>query len=129
MLECEVALIIGYNCQQALSPRKVIAGKENQPYSQLTDLGWSIVGCSSQVQSDNDFISTSHRIIVCEVTPVSEPAVELKREVHFVCRTQVKEVSPTDVIKVLESDFSEHVKGDQRHQAKERRSLRTPITI
>ncbi|XP_028323938.1 uncharacterized protein LOC114476536 [Gouania willdenowi] len=112
MLECEVGLLIGYNCQQALLPREVLAGKENQPYAQLTDLGWSIVGCSSQVQNHNDVIGTSHRIIVCEVTPVSPPAIELKQEVHFVCRTQVKEVSPIDVIKALESDFSEHATDD-----------------
>ncbi|XP_061887367.1 uncharacterized protein LOC133638596 [Entelurus aequoreus] len=31
MLECEVGLLIGYNCQQALLPREVLAGKENQP--------------------------------------------------------------------------------------------------
>lgn len=45
MLGCEVALLISYNCQQALLPRKVIVGEENQPYAQLTDLGWTIVGC------------------------------------------------------------------------------------
>ncbi|XP_036000721.1 uncharacterized protein LOC118565143 [Fundulus heteroclitus] len=112
LLECEVGLLIGYNCQQALLPRKVLAGKENQPYAQLTDLGWSIVGCSSQSQNHNDVIGTSHRIIVREVFPVSQPAVELKKQVHFVCRTQVKEASPTDVIKALESDFSEHATDD-----------------
>ncbi|XP_036007140.1 uncharacterized protein LOC110368025 [Fundulus heteroclitus] len=112
LLECEVGLLIGYNCQQALLPRKVLAGKENQPYAQLTDLGWSIVGCSSQSQNHNDVIGTSHRIIVCEVFPVSQPAVELKQQVHFECRTEVKEASPTDVIKALESDFSEHAIDD-----------------
>ncbi|XP_032411399.1 uncharacterized protein LOC116714770 isoform X2 [Xiphophorus hellerii] len=112
LLECKVGLLIGYNCQQALLPREVLAGKENQPYAQLTDLGWSIVGCSSQVQNHNDIIGTSHRIIVREVFPVSQPAVEFKQQVHFVCRTQIKEVSPTDVIKALESDFSEHATDD-----------------
>ncbi|XP_061767092.1 uncharacterized protein LOC133559382 isoform X1 [Nerophis ophidion] len=112
MLECEVGLLIGYNCQQALLPREVLAGKENQPYAQLTDLGWSIVGCSYQVHNHNDAIGTSHRILVREVTPASQPAVELKQEVRFVCRTQVKEVNPIDVIKALESDFSEHATDD-----------------
>ncbi|KAL4008603.1 hypothetical protein ACER0C_002455 [Sarotherodon galilaeus] len=112
MLECEVGLLLGYNCQQALLPREVIAGEENQPYAQLTDLGWSIVGCMSQVQNHNDDIGISHRIIVREVTPAVQQAVELKQEVHFVCRTQLKEVGPVDVIKALGSDFSEHATDD-----------------
>ncbi|KAK7891878.1 hypothetical protein WMY93_023841 [Mugilogobius chulae] len=112
LLECEVGLLIGYNCQQALLPREVLAGAENQPYAQLTDLGWSIVGCSYQVHSQSDVIGTSHRVIVREVTPAVQQTVELKQEVHFVCRSQVKEVTPLDVIKALETDFAEHATDD-----------------
>lgn len=112
MLECEVGLLIDYNCQQALLPREVLAGTENQPYAQLTDLGWSIVGCSYQVHNQSDVIGTSHRVIVREVIPTVQKSVELKQEVHFVCRTQVKEVTPLDVIKALEADFAEHATDD-----------------
>ncbi|ROI37047.1 von Willebrand factor A domain-containing protein 5A [Anabarilius grahami] len=94
LLEYEVGLLIGYNCQQALLPREVLAGTENQPYAQLTDFGWSIVGCSYQVHNQSDVIGTSHRVIVREVTPTVQQSVVLKQEVHFVCRTQVKEVTP-----------------------------------
>ncbi len=48
-LDCEVGLLIGYNCQQALLPKEIISGEENHPYAQRTDLGWSIVGCSYTV--------------------------------------------------------------------------------
>lgn len=41
---CDVGLLISYNCPQALVPRQVVSGKENQPFAQRTDLGWSIVG-------------------------------------------------------------------------------------
>lgn len=41
------------------------------------------------------------------MTPAPQPCPELKREVHFVCRTQVKEINPTDIIKALETDFTE----------------------
>lgn len=41
-----------------------------------------------------------------------QQSVELKQEVHFVCRTQVKEVTPLDVIKALEADFAEHTTDD-----------------
>lgn len=111
-LDCEVGLLIGYNCQQALLPREILSGEENHPYAQRTDLGWSIVGCSTQASDYGDAIGTSHRIIVRQVTPAVQPSVELKREVHFVCKTQVKEINPTDIIKVLESDFADHTADD-----------------
>ena len=37
--DCEVGLLIGYNCSQALLPREVVPGKDNHPYAQRTDLG------------------------------------------------------------------------------------------
>ncbi|TWW62878.1 hypothetical protein D4764_04G0015250 [Takifugu flavidus] len=86
LMECEIGLLIGYNCPQALMPREVVIGEENQPFAQRTDLGWSIV------------------------IPAHKPTVKLKSEVHYVCNTRIKEVvTPDDVIKVLESDFSERV--------------------
>ncbi|XP_062248605.1 uncharacterized protein LOC133957162 [Platichthys flesus] len=106
-LDCEVGLLIGYNCHQALLPREILSGKENQPYGQLTDLGWSIVGCSNQASDHGDSIGTSHKMMVRQVTPDAQPSARLKREVHFVCRTHVKEINPTDIIKALESDFTE----------------------
>lgn len=42
-MECEISLLIGYNWPQALMPREVVIGEENQPFAQKTDLGWSIV--------------------------------------------------------------------------------------
>ena len=44
MQNCEVGLLIGYNCPQALAPRSYITGEGNQPFAIQTDLGWSIVG-------------------------------------------------------------------------------------
>lgn len=108
--ECEIGLLIGYNCPQALMPREVVCGEENQPFAQKTDLGWSIVSYGNPWEHYGDAIGVSHRIIVRQVTPEPKPTVELKREVHYVCKTQIKEMfSPDDVIKVLESDFSERV--------------------
>ncbi|XP_034052757.1 uncharacterized protein LOC117533237 [Gymnodraco acuticeps] len=113
-LDCEVGLLIGYNCQQALLPREILSGKDNYPYAQRTDLGWSIVGCSNPAKDYCDTIGTSHRIVVRQVTPAVQPAIQLKREVHFVCKTQVKEIHPTDILKVLESDFTEHTTDDNQ---------------
>ena len=50
----------------------------------------------------------SPRIITKQVIPAIKSSVELKSEVDFVCRTQVKEMmTPADIIKVYESDFTE----------------------
>lgn len=86
-----------------------MAGKENQPYAQRTDLGWSIFG------HDNfcvDYIGVSHRIVVRQVTPDVKPSVKFKTEVHYVSRTKVKKITPLDIIRTLESDVSERTGED-----------------
>ncbi|XP_028267112.1 uncharacterized protein LOC114439388 isoform X1 [Parambassis ranga] len=65
--DCEVGLLIGYNCSQALLPREIISGKEDEPYVQRSDLGWSIVGPSSPYVDYGDAVGISHHIIVREV--------------------------------------------------------------
>ena len=44
--DCEVGLLIGHNCPQALAPRSDITGEGNQTFALQTDLGWSIIGGS-----------------------------------------------------------------------------------
>ncbi|XP_035525621.1 uncharacterized protein LOC118333908 [Morone saxatilis] len=110
--DCEVGLLIGYNCSQALLPREVVSGQENQPYAQRTDLGWSIVGYGNPCLDYGDAFGISHRIVVRQVTPGVEPSVNFKTEVHYVSRTKVKEITPSDIIRVLESDFSEKAGED-----------------
>lgn len=65
-LDCEIGLLIAYNRPQALLPRDVIMGDEDQPYAQRSALGWSIIGCSNADIdcSHEDEIGVSHRIIV-----------------------------------------------------------------
>ena len=108
---CDVGLLIGYNCSQALVPREVVPGEENQPFAQRTDLGWSVVGFGNPCLDIGDMIGVSHQVTVKQVIPGLQSST-LPREVHYVCRTQIKEVSPADVIKVLESDFVERASED-----------------
>ncbi|XP_067279675.1 uncharacterized protein [Pseudorasbora parva] len=91
LLSCEVGLLIGYNCPRVLAPRQVILGKEDEPYAILTDLGWSIVGCSTPGFKDSTAVSLCHRIVTKEI-----PAF-----------------TPVDVIRVLESDFKDITSGDK----------------
>ena len=80
--------------------------------AQHTDLGLSIIGCFRTTSDYSDEIGTSPRVIIHQVTPIVQPSVKLRGEVHFVCKTQVKEVNLTDIIKVLELDIVEHTKND-----------------
>ena len=55
--DCEVGLLIGYNCARALVPRDVIAPIDNGPFGQRTDLGWGIVGIVEPDLIDQDLDS------------------------------------------------------------------------
>ena len=107
-LDCEVGLLIGYNCPQALLPLEVVSGERDQPFAQKSLLGWSIIGYSDTDSDYEDEIGVSHRIIIKQVLPSVEPTHKLKNEVHFVRRNKVKEViTPDGIIKMLEMDFVE----------------------
>lgn len=84
-LECEIGLLIGYNCSRALAPRQVILGGDNEPYAVRTDLGWSIVGSTPPHPDSPSSTNICHRVTVKEL-PL---------------------VTPSDAIKVLESDFTD----------------------
>ncbi|XP_058269504.1 uncharacterized protein LOC131367889 [Hemibagrus wyckioides] len=62
-MECEIGLLIGYNCPQALMPRDVVCGEESQPFAQRTDLGWSIVSYSDRYEHYGDAIGVDNKII------------------------------------------------------------------
>ncbi|XP_051917653.1 uncharacterized protein LOC127598109 [Hippocampus zosterae] len=44
---CNVGLLIGYDCPSALAPLEVIVGAANEAFAQRTQLGWSIIGPSN----------------------------------------------------------------------------------
>nr|XP_055041009.1 uncharacterized protein LOC129428127 [Misgurnus anguillicaudatus] len=83
--DCEVGLLIGYNCSRALAPREVIIGADNEPYAVRTDLGWSIVGPSLKNHESVSGVNICHRVSIKEMPSVT----------------------PADLIKLLESDFKD----------------------
>ncbi|XP_063058101.1 uncharacterized protein LOC134451526 [Engraulis encrasicolus] len=98
-------------------PREVVCGKENEPFAQRTDLGWSIVSYGDPGEHYGDAFGVSHRIIVKQVVPQLKVPDQLKDEVHYVFRTQIKEtLAPDDITKMLESDFNERVEEDSFSQ-------------
>lgn len=89
--DCDVGLLIGYDCPAALTPLEVIIGDKNQPFAQRSNLGWSIIGSSN-------------------------PHLDRQGSQSFVHRLTVKELpipSTTDVLKALESDFTERTYEDK----------------
>ena len=98
---CKVGLLRGYNCPQALAPRRVICGLNKEPFGQRTDLGWSIVGMSlSEDEKVNDLSSTHS--IQTSVPYQLRLDKNVSNDVNFVYKTSCKEI-----LDVLESDFSE----------------------
>lgn len=83
--DCEIGLLIGYNCSRAMAPRQVILGGHNEPYAVRTDLGWSIVGSSPSSLESQGAAGVCHRVTIKESPPLT----------------------PADAVRVLESDFKE----------------------
>ncbi|XP_067265626.1 uncharacterized protein [Chanodichthys erythropterus] len=91
LLDCDVGLLIGYDCPAALTPLEVIIGDKNQPFAQRSKLGWSIIGSSNPHLDRQGCRSFVHRITVKEL-PIP---------------------STTDVLKALEADFTERTYEDK----------------
>ena len=115
--ECDVGLLIGYNCPRALVPRDVVPAPEGSgPFGQKTDLGWGIVGMidPNKIHDDDDEIGVSHRILTCEVPPQETFAENI---VQVCCRTSVKEkILPHQVAKMMEVDFNDAKDGKMLSQ-------------
>ncbi|KAL0152466.1 hypothetical protein M9458_052189, partial [Cirrhinus mrigala] len=94
LLNCAVGLPLGYNCPRVLAPGQVILGKGEEPYAILTDLGWSIVGCSTPSINESTGFSLCHRIATKEI-----PAL-----------------TPVDAVRILESDFKDVTADDKISQ-------------
>lgn len=71
-------LLIGYNCPQSLLSSEDVSGKENQPFAQRTDLGWSVVGYGCPRFDYGDAIGVSHQVIVKQVMPGLQPSFNLR---------------------------------------------------
>lgn len=108
LLDCEVGLLLGSDCTEALCPRDVVCLEGAGPWGQKSYLGWSICGLCRPVDYEDDVIGTSHRIVVRELG-----LDEDNSQAHLILRTSVKELrhdaslcpQPVDVLRALETDF------------------------
>ena len=109
--DCEIGLLIGYNCARAMMPREVIPPDGEGPYGQRTDLGWSIVGVvNSECVFDDYCVNhcVSHRVATLEVPSghVSTETIYPDR-VSFAFKSSTKILCPTEINRMFELDFSE----------------------
>jgi len=128
LLDCVVGLLIGYNCSRALLPRDVVAPEKDGPFAQRTDLGWGIVGVVDHgcgFENDCDQIGVSHKVVVCEVgsSLLADERGQVE-QVAFALPSKVKEVfSPTDIVNMMNLDFSEREQDGMGLSLEDRRFL------
>ncbi|XP_078488771.1 uncharacterized protein LOC113475227 isoform X3 [Ciona intestinalis] len=110
-----VCILLGTNVTQALRPRDIIVGKENEPYAQRSLLGWGIVGsiCDKHQSRRRDVVS--HRCVG------NTSGVRL---VKFTVPRVSKEIlDPIILRKWLEMDFNEYNMNDQPISREDRRFI------
>ena len=122
--QCEIGLLIGYNCPRALLPREVIPPVGDGPFGQKTDFGWGIVGVIDPCQIETDTLGVSHRVVALEV-PINLYTVEnpQSEQVLFSLKTTVKEVKGADVLRVMEHEFCDPVTDVASYSQEDRRFL------
>lgn len=109
--DCDISLLIGYNCSQALAPEESLKGKNGQPFAIKTALGWSIVGPSLPVEDSGDTFGLCHRVETQEVLPASISKGEnFRKEVKFTHTTKIKEQK---ILQVLQQDFQDEQYGHE----------------
>lgn len=63
-----------------------MSGKDDEPFAERTDLGWSIGGFVNPRVNYGDAIGSSHRIVVRQVTPCLQSPANLTSEVQYISK-------------------------------------------
>jgi hypothetical protein len=92
--DMEIGLLIGLNFPRLLKPRDVVAGQDDDPYAVRTDLGWGVIGCLTVMKDRENDRDNSEK----------EPQ---GRACHFAYRTTTKEITPAEINRLFEGEFSD----------------------
>lgn len=120
-LPIPVGLLIGYNCPAALAPVSSIVGPSDQPFAVETVLGWSVVGGSSFTE-EFDSMSTRHAHQIIAL-PTLAPHPEGSTKVSITLQARTREVSPTEVLQLMERDFMDNTSCADTPQSHEDRQF------
>ena len=104
VLDCEVGLLIGYNCPEALAPTETAVGIGNEPFGIKTALGWSVVG-AVDLRESADALGVAHRIMTRETKVGRNTEV-----VRFQTKSTIREKSKCElpeILSLLETDFKD----------------------
>ena len=116
-MECEIGLLLGYDCPKALEPSKIIRAPKgkNGPFGMETVLGWGIVGIISySANFQTDSVGLSHRILAVPDTGS-----------HIITPTRIKEInSPQECLRLLEADFRDDNHNEESTSLNDRRFLK-----
>lgn len=92
-------MLIGTNCTRAIKPCEVIPGRDNDPYSIKTDLGWGIVRRVCKSPPDEDFEELSESWV---------NKIVINGDAAFAVESRANEIiSPAHVNEMFERDFHE----------------------
>lgn len=107
--DCDVGILIGYNCSRALAPQEVIYGAcSEDPYGQRTELGWTIVGTVGQVSRKDDPIGVSHRIMTYGDAQYVESDGTISEDNETVKSRELSIMNTTkEILTTLETDFKD----------------------
>ena len=100
--DAEIGLLLGTNRPRAVRPKEIVPGAGEEALTIRTELGWSVVGV---VQDLHQASSTSHCVRADEST--------LR---HFALKTHAREVSPLEVARMFEADFTEEATDKKMSQ-------------
>ena len=102
MQDCDIGLLIGYNCPAASFPLNSVKSTPQEPYGLETPLGWMVVG---GVASESDGVSLSHRIRTRELS--SDEILKCLQE-HIEPEDDSSLMSQNDLafMKLMESNLS-----------------------
>lgn len=113
LMNCEVGMLIGYDCPHAVAATESVLGKEGEPCGLKTALGWSVIGPGSTTQVEH-VMGYTHRVSVKEI-PIATPNTALKLlESDFQdesCGESVVSQEDLKFVNMLESSICQTLSG------------------
>ena len=89
----EVGLLLGYDVSYVHQPQDVISSRNPaDPYAIRTPLGWCVIGSTGHASNINK--------VFCN-------RISCSKRTTIVYKTEVTEVTPKDLINVIEQDFTD----------------------
>lgn len=107
LLNVDVELLIGANCNAAHTPLEVVVSTPEEPHAKRTVLGWSVTGDHNSSNSPQE-TGHSYQVTARKV----EDNISTRKEVEFFLQPQ--HPSPDKILSILESDFTPTKQSEEK---------------